>query len=179
VPARDVGLDNFSTLGVVEDQQPAQVGLQPAEDGGGPGALVGIGGLGQAQLAGEVGEGRRQGGRVLGGEPEDGVVVVGMAVGELDGHQRLADPTQTVDGGRLRQRRAAGGGQCLLQRGEFAGPADEVGIAATRDHPDRTIGDRHRNPLSTSTGWGGSPRTTGRPPENRNDSWVMNLRDLS
>ena len=105
-PAREVGRDVLAPLGVVEDQQPARVGPQPAKDGGGPDVLIGLVGLKEIQLAGEVGEGRGEHRRVLGGEPEDGVVVFGVAVGELDGQQRLADTAQAVDADRLRQRRA-------------------------------------------------------------------------
>jgi hypothetical protein len=50
VPPRHVGLDVLAALGIVEDQQPAAClrGAEPAEDGSGAGALVGIARLGQS-----------------------------------------------------------------------------------------------------------------------------------
>ena len=91
--------------------------------------------LGQAQHLGQLAVAGDEAGLGVGPDPEDGAVLVAVAVGILDGRLRLADAPQPGD--RLRQRRGRAGGQGGFELREDRLAAREVGIPRVGDVPPR------------------------------------------
>ncbi len=99
-PSRKVVPQLDRVVGVVEDQQPALVGLAPAQCvAGGLGSLGHVVTDAQAQSDRQVRHGAVQQLGLLGGDPPDDVVVGHVAVGVLDGELCLPDAAEAVQGG--------------------------------------------------------------------------------
>ena len=130
-----VGLDQGGVVGVVEDQQVARLAAEPAADGRGHLVAVAFVLLGQAQHLGQLAVAGGEAGLGVGADPEDGAVLVAVAVGILDGRLGLADAPQPGD--RLRQRRGRAGGQGGFELREDRLAAREVGIPRVGDVPPR------------------------------------------
>ncbi len=119
----------------VEDQQPAAVLGEPAARGLHGEALIGLGARAQAEREGELGEVRREQRRLLGAQPPDHVVLVGVAVGVLDRELRLADAPEAAHG--LERGARQDGGQAGVEIGELFVAPRERGAAPVRHVPRR------------------------------------------
>src|SRR6266487_5981019 len=99
-------------VGVVQDEQPCAVFLQPCLDCRNGDLLIARLLFGQVEQGGDDAVGGDQVFAGLGACPQNGLVVLVVAIGVLDGDLRLADAAQSADGlGRLRE----GGGLTALQ----------------------------------------------------------------
>ena len=122
-------------IGVVQDQQPSAVLLQPAFHRVDDAPLVLV--LFVRQLKGlrQPGELGDQQLRGIGLHPQHRFVLAGIAIGILDGDLRLANAAQSTDGPALAQRHRFVGGQAAMQAHEQLLPAREVGVAQERHVP--------------------------------------------
>ena len=141
---RQVGLDVLAPLGVVEDQQPAGVRLQPAADGGDADVWSGSAGLGQAERRGP---GRRRPAASAAGSRRP---ARGRRRSRRRGDGRTRRPAGSCRPRPGRGRSPAGSAPSCPRRparrhrGQLGRPADEVGVGAARDHPDRIAAGGHR-----------------------------------
>lgn len=131
---REVAAQVLCPVGIVEDQQPAVVAVQPASDRVDGGALFRLLPFRQAQGAGQRGVVGGEHGRFLAAQPPDQVEVLRMAVGVL--HRRLGLANAAAAGDGLHQARGAAGQQGGAQPGEQVLATDEGGIAWEGDVPD-------------------------------------------
>ena len=126
-------------LGIVVDEQPSAVRLQPPQHCGDDEGLLGRIRLVQPQGAGERHAIGGEQGRLFRPQPPAHVVVVLEAVGVFRGQGRLADAAEPVDRGGLRQRRRRSRDEAAAKPLDQLLPAGEVGVAA-RHVPDRRQG---------------------------------------
>ncbi len=101
--ARPVLRERRGALGVVEDEQPAPVAVEPVAHGAHAVASLGSPGRIEAEgrcEAGVVGGERL---RILRAQPADDVIVRSVPVGELEGGLRLADTPKTRESRRARR----------------------------------------------------------------------------
>ena len=131
-------------VGVVENQEPSGFRLQPLLEGEN-GLVQVVLGMRKVQQTGEFGRAGLQAQGRLGIEPEDGLVLVAIAVGVLDGGLGLADAAQAGDG--LGQGGLASLGELLPQVGDDRLSALEELISRIGDGPESF------GPPPSSRGW--------------------------
>src|SRR5436309_15436242 len=90
------GRERGGVAGVVENQEPSGLGLQPMFEGE-DGRVEVVLGMRKVEQAGEFGGAGLQAQGRLGIQPEDGLVLFAIAVGVLDGGLGLADAAQAGD----------------------------------------------------------------------------------
>src|SRR5579871_1240399 len=134
---RQVLLDDGEFVGVVEEEEIAGVGCEPGFD-----RLVGVFGvlsvlLGQIETDGDVAIGGVEGDFAIGRTPEDGVVVISMAIGILDGGLGLADTSQPRNG--LGERNILILSEGLMQALEYVLPSGEEDVALVRQMFERSL----------------------------------------
>ena len=131
--------NHLGVLGIVVDEKPAAVPLQPPPHRRDDDGLLARILLGQVEGAGERDAIAGEQGRIFRPQPPAHVVVVLEAVGVFARQLRLADAAEPVDSRRLRQRGGRAGGQVAVQPLDQLLPPGEVRVAM-RQVPDRRQG---------------------------------------
>jgi hypothetical protein len=133
----------LQVVGVVEDEQPVGVREQPALDGGDEHFLILGVVFGELQRCCQLAKIGEQGEQRLGSCPQDGLVLVSIAIGIFDGGLGLAHAAQSADGLRLRQGRCLRVCELLMQPAQQVFAPREEGVAAKRQGPDLHLARAH------------------------------------
>ena len=120
---------------IVEDQEPAGIGVQPGDRGLDLDLLVGGGVFGEAERAGQSGEAGLQPIRRLGFEQREGGVGVAMRPGIFHRRPRLADPAEAMD------RPPGNGGGAAVGAGQAGPQAVEEVVAAFEQGAEGWVGE--------------------------------------
>ncbi len=145
-PARLVvvvqGEEHTRLVEVIEDEQPAGVRFQPGFDGLHDQCLLSGILLRQIEPGGDVAVGAVERLQGIGAHPEDGAILLAVAIGVFDGELGFADAAQATDGLHLADGDALAAAQLHVNLSQLLLARGEERIARERDIPGTVLSPR-------------------------------------